>query len=146
MMIATVGEVVIPQLNLPNDTAEVDLDEQYLLVMRRDFGGLCYPNKEVIKICTILETHVRFWNSKGLQNMKKRKVIESSLRECQTRRLTDAMKCEEGDTDHGVEFVRNIMNIYLEARLHHLARESTATVVPTTNRNSNKKGTHFAGN
>jgi len=124
---------------------EVELNETYLLILKRDNGGLCYPSKAVVNVCSTVESHVRFWKNKGLQNMKKEKVIESSLNACEKNGLISALDCQKHE-NHGSDLVKSLMMKYLEARLHHLARETTASVVPNTNRNLNKKGTHFAGN
>jgi len=118
------------------------------LLLKRDQGGLIVPSHAVISVCKIAENTVRDAKTRGLETMKKSKLVDTILLKTQERGWTGELSCNDSEdsVSHVNNLVRQIASIYLTARLHHLAKESTLELCPVTLRSTCVNVVQFKGN
>ncbi|ODM96008.1 DNA transposase THAP9, partial [Orchesella cincta] len=105
-----------------------------VLILKKDNGGLILPSHVVISVCKLTEHRVREVKANGLRKMKKKNLVDYVLSQSRERNLIHDFQCnsDEIGTAHACSLVRQIASIYLTARMHHLAKETTFQLCPTT--------------
>ena len=108
-------------------------NEDFLLLRLKDNGGLLYPNEDVRKIVFTTE---KVWKQEGALKVDKMKLVHSVLRTLDLKNLfsSDAEHFEETSslwTNHLISLTKSIISVYIDIRLHHVAKQWNLSTADT---------------
>ena len=118
----------------------------FILINEKNNGGLFIPSSDLIKLCKVAETEVRISKVKGVHQMKNSGIVSRIVRTCRDSNIFKTGDEKAYLCDHTFEFIRDIAKLYVKIRVHHITKEATLAMKPTTNRNACTKAVHFEGN
>jgi len=119
-----------------------------VLITTRDNGGLIIPSNALLLVCKQTEDCVRRAQAKGIKQMKKNVIIGNVLSKCHDRTYDEMFNCQSSihAASYPTDLLTEIVSTYLKVRLHHLAKEATLKLCPTTIRSTCTNITQFKGN
>jgi hypothetical protein len=138
-------------LALISNDKEPVWNEERVLINSKDNGGLFLPSADLVEVCRKTEHEIRRLTLDGLSGVGSAKVVNRVLRQCNEPTVFAELRNEITEdhprwSDHVMKLVGSISQEYVKIRFHHLAREATLSVCPTTNRSKCTKAVHFTGN
>lgn len=102
--------------------AEKELDVHKLSLLK-DKGGLQYPSKDVIKICTVAESFLKDWDN---TNIKRDVLVAKILRQFVGSNVFDSISYHQlGEfptSNHVTDLIKAVIVRYLNVRIHHLLK------------------------
>ncbi len=127
-------------------SSEEQHDSEYLLLDAKNNGGLFIPSRSVINICKEAEKVIRS-HQKSLDKMSSSVIVSKVVSIALERNiLTDNYHNNKLESSEHVNLViEEIVKCFTKVRLHHIAKQTTLGIVPTSNRSHCTKMPHFNG-
>lgn len=140
-----------------NDMDSSRLREDFLLLMEKDKGGLFKPSDCLIGVCKIAERVIRAEQTAGVFSLNGKKVEMLIKRECMGRSIFENLHDHHSSSafrkanfaihsTHKWILISEIAKIYIKTRFHYIAKSSSLSAKPVTNRSKLTKLVHFTGN
>ena len=120
--------------------SKAKIAENCKLLTRKDAGGLIYPSRSVVRVCTEAEKQIRFVygraghsvpHKRNLQVLLQRSVIENTQHLALFVDSVDDMEhtCVSGfGNGHALNLIRLVVNSYINIRLYVAAKSFTEKV------------------
>lgn len=127
-------------------SSEEQHDEEYLLLDSKNNGGLFVPSRSVINVCKEAEKVIRS-HQKCVEKISSNdiviRVVSGVLGKGIVKENFHFNELES--SEHLKHVVGEIVKCFTKVRLHHIAKQTTLGIVPTSNRSQCTKLPHFNG-
>ncbi|GAB1866409.1 hypothetical protein CAJAP_07488 [Camponotus japonicus] len=111
-------------LNTPDESIS-------MLLKRKNHGNLCKPLADIVNICQIAEQVFRGTTLYNKEKMLMKHLIITTIRRLNSNVFTildDHIKEQEPLSDHKYEFIKLILSIYFNIRIHHATTEASQPI------------------
>lgn len=140
-------------LLIATDTSLMRLRSDFLLLSRKDQGGLFYPSDALVSICKTTERIIRALKPCGTQKISMKKVEVLTLRDCYEKGYLQPLSHSELitndsleiDNNHSSLLAKKIVQAYAGSRLRHIAKQASLDLVPKSSRNYYRQLTNLKG-
>ncbi len=139
-------------LLIATDITTMRLRSDFILLSRKDQGGLFYPSATLVAICKCTEKIIRALEPGGTQKISMKKVEVLTLRDCYAKGFLQSLSHSElFRTDsceienHSSFLAKKIVQSYAGSRLRHMARQASLDLVPKSSRNYYHQLTNLKG-
>ncbi|KAJ8735622.1 hypothetical protein PYW07_007242 [Mythimna separata] len=129
-IISYIGGFVVRKLRKVikcEDCIQALVSDKYLgLIFKKDKGGLIYPSRDVIKVCTLAERIFRIHSHKGISCFTQKNLLPSlilaTFKRCQDVFINDHFDSQPFIGNHKVLLIKAISMHYFELRIHHATK------------------------
>ncbi len=122
----------------------------YILISKKDNGGLFIPSEDLVQVCKETEKTIRSMQDLGTKCLSSSIVVKKGLSRILRSNVFQELRSEyNGDhnpnCDHVMKLIQFIMLEYVKVRLYHVAKETTLALSSSYIRSSLTKLVTFKG-